>query len=410
MPNCTGLVNSCVSLWSNPGKKLFLLVSYFLLIISACSPSPPASPENLNSPTLPAASPLESTPTPTNQIVFPTLLPTKTHEPVEVIPSPTPSPVQEYPNSIVFVSDRDGNKDIYRIDANGSDFTRLTESIENDSSPRWSHDKARLLFLSSAGDSNHLYTINPDGRDMLNLTPGTGVSQCDWSPVSYQIACLASNEDSVGNDLILIDADEGRINTAFSAGGDLLDMAWSPDGGKIALAAANVDGILVYDLAEDSLGEFELGAGFAQRVAWSHNGNRLAYSFGPRAEGAIATLYTVKMDFSNPRKWIEKGGPDWVQSFSPGDEYVLLESSRLGHSEIFIFDLAAGELIQLTNTEEGQGDSASVNRSPVYSTDGRRIVYVSIQEGGSDLYVMNSDGTRRRNLTDHPAGDGEPDW
>ena len=112
----------------------------------------------------------------------------------------------------------------------------------------------------------------------------------------------------------------------------------------------------------------------------------------------------------DPKRWLERGGPDWVKSFSPGDEYVLLESSRLGHSEIFVVDLAARKLIQLTNTEEGDGNSSSANAFPVYSADGERIVYVSIRAGQSDIYVMDADGARARNLSDHPAVDTEPDW
>ncbi|UCF28145.1 MAG: PD40 domain-containing protein, partial [Chloroflexota bacterium] len=70
----------------------------------------------------------------------------------------------------------------------------------------------------------------------------------------------------------------------------------------------------------------------------------------------------------------------------------------------------ASELIQLTNTEEAEGNPSSANGFPVYSADGTRIVYVSIQEGQSDIFVMDSDGTRQRNLTEHPAVDAEPDW
>ncbi len=210
--------------------------------------------------------------------------------------------------------------------------------------------------------------------------------------------------------MIIIDADDQIAETAYRAEVRVFDIAWSPEGDKIALATADVDGILVYSLTDGSVQEYELGDGLTQKVAWSNNGNRLAYSFGPRIQGVFATLYTVKKDFRNPRKWIDEGGPEWVQSFSPGDEYILLESSRAGHSEIYLFDLEAKSLIQLTNTDIGDNNSTSANGYPVYSEDGSRIVFVSIREGQSDIYVMNSDGSKQTNLTNHPAGDWEPDW
>lgn len=391
-------------------RKRIVLGVLILLFLMACNPSQAASPDSISSPTPRETALVEPVDAPTDQISFPTLLPTAT--PLSAVtPSSTSMPVPEFRNSIVFVSDRDGNKEIYRVDVDGSDFFRLTENIEDDSSPQWSFDKTRILFLSSTGTSNHLYTINPDGSEMVNLTPGAvGFNQCEWSPNSYQIACISIREVTGGNGLVLVDPDSGGTETAFTAEGRILDIAWSPEGEKIALATEDVDGIMVYNLADDSLEEYELGDGFAQSVAWSHNGNRLAYSFGPRDPEIFATLYTVKTDFVSPKRWIEEGGPEWVVSFSANDEHVLLESSRLGHIEIFFFNLEASELIQLTNTEEAEGNASSANGFPVYSADGTRIVYVSIQEGQSDIFVMDSDGTRQRNLTEHPAVDAEPDW
>jgi TolB protein len=344
-----------------------------------------------------------------NEDVIPTLISPPILTPTETL-SPSPAPSPNYKNSIVFVSDRDGNKEIYRIDIDGSEETRLTENNEDDSKPQWSYDKSRILFLSGEEHSNQLYSINPDGSGLMKLTPHTTrISQCEWSPKSYLISCITLR-DSVGDDVIIVDADRQTAETAYSAEGRVFDIAWSPDGGKIALATEDVGGILIYSIAEGSIKEYELGDGLVQKVAWSNNGNRLAYTFGPRSQDVFATLYTVKTDFRNPRKWIDEGGPEWVQSFSPGDESVLLESSRSGHSEIYVFELETKRLIQLTNTESDDNNSSSANRYPVYSKDGSRIIFMSVQEGQSDIYVMDSDGTRQRNLTNHPAGDWEPDW
>jgi Tol biopolymer transport system component len=346
---------------------------------------------------------------PQNENVIPTLVPPPILTPTETL-NPPPKPSPNYKNSIVFVSDRDGNREIYRIDVDGSEETRLTENNENDLNPQWSYDKSHILFLSGDEFSNQLYSINPDGSGLTKLTPNiTRISQCEWSPNSYLISCI-TRRDSIGDDVIIVDADRQTAETAYSAEGRVFDLAWSPAGDKIALATEDVGGILVYSIADDSINEYELGDGIVQKVAWSNNGNRLAYSFGSRNQDVLATLYTVKMDFSNPRKWIDEGGPEWVQAFSPRDDSVLLESSRDGHSQIYVFELGTKRLIQLTNMKANDNNSSSANRYPDYSKDGSRIVFMSIQEGQSDIYVMDSDGTRQRNLTNHPAGDWEPDW
>lgn len=396
--------------WRSSKSRCLFLIPILMLIFSACNSSRSNSIDeeidlNTQQPT-----PVEFVITPQlNEYEIPTLVSPQAFTPTQTV-SPSPKPSPNYRNSIVFVSDRDGNKEIYRIDVDGSEETRLTENSENDSSPQWAYDKSRILFLSGDEFSTQLYSIIPDGSGLTELTPHTTrISQCEWSPNSYLIACITLR-DSIMDDVIIVDADRQTAESAYSAQGRIFDIAWSPEGDKIALATEDVGGILVYSIAEGSINEYEFGDGFVQKVAWSNNGNRLAYSFGPRNQDVLATLYTVKTDFSNPRKWIDEGGPEWVQAFSPGDDSVLLESSRGGHSEIYVFNLETKRLIQLTNTESSDNNSSSANRYPVYSKDGSRIVFMSIQEGQSDIYVMDSDGTRQRNLTDHPAGDWEPDW
>lgn len=50
------------------------------------------------------------------------------------------------------------------------------------------------------------------------------------------------------------------------------------------------------------------------------------------------------------------------------------------------------------------------NTEPVWSPDGKQIVFTSQRDGKGEIYVMNSDGTEQINLTKHPDGDNEPQW
>jgi TolB protein len=114
-----------------------------------------------------------------NENVTPTLVPPPILTPTETL-NPPPKPSPNYRNSIVFVSDQDGNREIYRIDVDGSEETRLTENNENDLNPQWSYDKSHILFLSGDEFSNQLYSINPDGSGLTKLTPNiTRISQCE---------------------------------------------------------------------------------------------------------------------------------------------------------------------------------------------------------------------------------------
>lgn len=390
--------------------RINLLIIIFFIFLNACSASQNDESEFItptqheNETQEPNLSPKEIT------SPSPTIALTNTANPTDT-PAPSPTPLPDYQDSIVFVSDRDGDNDIYLMDSDGGNVTRLTENNDDDSSPRWSHDKNRILFLSRIIPNTHLFVMNPDGSALMNLTPDLfGISQCEWSPTTQQIACLSVQEEWSGNDLILIDPDNQNVSTAYTGEANIFDLAWSPDGEKIAMALAETDGLMIYSLHVDSIQEYILGDGFSQQVAWSNNGNRLAYSFGPAIQGDFATIYTVKADGSNPKRWVEIGGPEWVQSFSPTDEYVLVESARDGLFEIFLFDLETKELIQLTDDELEDTRSISVNYSPVYSEDGSKIVFVSLRDGNSEIYVMDADGSNQTNLTNNPARDWNSDW
>ena len=55
-------------------------------------------------------------------------------------------------------------------------------------------------------------------------------------------------------------------------------------------------------------------------------------------------------------------------------------------------------------------DNNSAEYQPAWSPDGTRIAYVSDRSGNLDVWVMNTDGTSQRNLTQHPAWDSLPAW
>src|ERR687888_72816 len=68
---------------------------------------------------------------------------------------------------IAFSSFRDGNYEIYTMNADGSDQTRLTKE---DFYPFWSPDGTKILFSSFRDGNYEIYVMNADGSDQLNLT------------------------------------------------------------------------------------------------------------------------------------------------------------------------------------------------------------------------------------------------
>ncbi len=71
---------------------------------------------------------------------------------------------------IVFVSDRDGDPEIFTMKPNGSDQRQLTHNEIADSLPSWSSNGKRIIFVSELHDNAEIFTMNDDGTDQQRLT------------------------------------------------------------------------------------------------------------------------------------------------------------------------------------------------------------------------------------------------
>lgn len=71
---------------------------------------------------------------------------------------------------IAFGSSRDGDLEIYVMNADGSDARRLTKSPRLDTHPVWSPDGKRLAFTSARDGNYEIYVMNADGSGQVNIT------------------------------------------------------------------------------------------------------------------------------------------------------------------------------------------------------------------------------------------------
>ncbi|MBE3088675.1 MAG: PD40 domain-containing protein, partial [Actinobacteria bacterium] len=71
---------------------------------------------------------------------------------------------------IAFSSDRDGNKEIYIMNSDGSGLVRLTNNDSSDSLYAWSPDGSKIAFSSDRDGNKEIYIMNSDGSGLVRLT------------------------------------------------------------------------------------------------------------------------------------------------------------------------------------------------------------------------------------------------
>ena len=284
--------------------------------------------------------------------------------------APAPAPAPAATGRIVFSSNRDGNSEIYAMNADGSNQTRLTNHPGYDGDPVWSPNRQRIAFSSNraeGGNATEIYVMNADGTSVTRLTNGVGDSSYEpiWSPDGQRIAFSSYKEEGGNNtEIYVMNADGTNVSLITEGdGGDYVNPAWSPDGQRIAFSTDSTD------------------------------------------SGAYVDIYVMNVDGSNPTRLTSYGGDDYNANpaWSPDGQRIAFESDRDGNRNIYVMNADGSNLTRLTS-------HSGADMSPAWSPDGRRIAFQSDRDGNHNIYVMNADGSNPTRLTSHSASDVRPHW
>lgn len=273
----------------------------------------------------------------------------------------TPTPEVEEPvvsGQIMFVSNRTGNNDIYRMNADGSGLARLTDNRANDTDPTWSPDGRQLAFVSDRTGTTQVHTMNIDGANIQQMTDESeGITAPVWSPDGQQLAFVVASSTIV---IRALESDE--ISRLTDLPPDIANLSWSPDGRYLAFSASDP----------------------------TDEANRDIFI---RSLDADAIL----MNLTNQQ------GSDDFPDWSPDSSRLAFQSDRDGNMDVFVMN-ADGTLQTPLTTD------TSFDGEPTWSQDGQQLAFVSMRDGNRDLYVINDAGAEVESLALHPAADTQPAW
>ena len=268
---------------------------------------------------------------------------------------------------IAFYSTRAGNSEIYTMDTDGSDPTRLTFNAARDNAPSWSPNGRQIAFHSSRHDDNNphtaeenteIYVIDADGGNQRRLThyPGLDTGP-DWHPDGSQIAFTSTRNGNFN--IFVIDADGTNIKQITD-----LEFAarpkWSPDGKRIAFEGYIGNQREIFVTNADGTGRFKVSKPRPDASMflgdWSPNGKQILYTEAvdlsvAKSFPVIATLNLVGQ--RKVKRWTRVPVPRMpfqTASFSANGKSILFAGKKDNDWNIYRFRLADHALIQLTDT------------------------------------------------------------
>jgi TolB protein len=265
----------------------------------------------------------------------------------------------------------------------GGDGPSWIEAIEPDGSGRrvvfdrgspiaqiaWSPDGSRIAYQNRVVSERGIYVANADGSDPVRLTDGINDSWPSWSPDGSRIVFASTRYDpSIGlcepagadllcpTDLYVMDAYGSGLERLTADPAPEYQPVWSPDGRSIAFVRAvqhgNATAIFAMDPSGGDVRQVSSGRGGSDfSPSWSPDGTRLVFAAIRNEDRGI---------------WVVGADGSGERLLMPPDAYLS---------------------------------------DPEWSPDGRLIAFVR-DDAGSDLnalWVVNADGTDRRQLADAPG-------
>jgi TolB protein len=166
---------------------------------------------------------------------------------------------------------RDGNTEIYRLKADGSNPKRLTFDRSTESSPCWSPDGRRLAFVSDRSGSPQIYVMSSAGGAAERLTYGSSYNTSpDWSPKGNLIAYTSKIEGVF--QICTVDVETKEVVRLTTGWENKEDPSWAPDGRHLvySMKSGGKSNLYMLDIYELEPLRLTSGGGDYLSPAWSH--------------------------------------------------------------------------------------------------------------------------------------------
>ncbi len=228
---------------------------------------------------------------------------------------------QQPVGQLAFVTDRDGNAEVYVVNADGTGLKRLTQAPGDDLEPVWAPDGKALAFTSDRDGNQEIYLMVADGSGQKNITR---------NPAADCYPC------------------------------------WAPDGTRLAFASDRVDDSEVFACNRDGSGVTAISRSPAwdSLPQWSPAGDLIAFLTDRDQNQEIMVC---RADGSGTANVTRHEAWDGDPRFSPDGRMLLFRSHRDGNINLYVAELAMARLWNLSQNQvwNEEGD---------WSPDGKKVI------------------------------------
>ena len=259
----------------------------------------------------------------------------------------------------------------------------------------------KIAFVVKQGQFSDIYTINFDGSDLTKVTNYRSVTLSPrWSPDGQSIGFTSYKDGNA--DLYFRRLEDYSTRKISDFRGLNLSGGWSPDGRKLLLTLSKDGNEEIYQRDLDSGQLKRLTREFSIDVspAWSPDGRQIAFVSN---RSGSPQIFVMDSDGAQVKRLTFEGSYNTSPAWSPDGRRIAYEGRKDGRFRIFSISENGSSLMQI-------GPQTGDNESPSWSPDGRYLAFSQRGRGAGKIYVMNANGTNIRVLYENPFGCMSPSW
>ncbi len=295
---------------------------------------------------------------------------------------------------------------IYTIATSGGEAKQITTGEKSNTSPRWSPNGERIAFTTGA----QIWTMNPDGSDRKQITTiSTGAGSPVWSPNGKWIAFSSEvypecNGDDACNKAEDEKTEGSKVQAKVTT--RLLYRHWTEwrDRKRTHVFMVSSDGGTAKQFTQGDWDSPPYAASTGADFAFSPDSSEIAYLRNQDKVEAISTnsdIYVGSVNGGTAKNITEQNkGYDVSPIYTTDGKYIIYRSQATGGFEadrwrIMRYNRQSGETVELTTGFDLQVDEAIV------SADNKTVYFTAAQRGLSPIFTVPVEPNFKLRIASH---------
>jgi len=274
--------------------------------------------------------------------------------------------------------------------------TQLTFLDDFIADPDWNFNGSQIVFCIKAGAASTLHLVNIDGSGLREIGPGFDPS---WSPVGDKIAYEMNGQvytmNSNGKDII-------QLTSGYSS----VQPAWNPDGTKIAYTYYGTGKPSIWTMNADGSGKTQLTTSADEECtlpSFSYDGSKIVYAKGPvwntsleRLPTAANEIWIMNLDGSNKHKiYASSDNYQWIfqRAWNKNNEILFMKNPLQDRKipEMFVINSDGTNPRSMVDPpKDSFGIPVSFYLDPVWDNSGTKVVAVRKMIDGAQNIITIS--------------------